>query len=131
MLDRSNNLCCYFVFCVSLVISDLYLFHLIVLFTPVLNCSKSDLSFSVDKVTVGTRNFVFVILNVAFVGEVSLRVFIIILLSKLVLTQFSDQVKVKDTSQLINGIFKLLQKLLKYFEGTAISASFLPDLFAS
>ena len=31
----------------------------------------------------------------------------------LVKTQFSDQVKVKDTSQLIKGMSKVLQKLLK------------------
>ena len=55
-------------FCVWLVISDLYLFHLIVLLNPVLNCSKSVLSFSVNKVTTGTYSFTSVILNVAFVG---------------------------------------------------------------
>ena len=32
-------------------------------------------------------------------------------------TQFFDQVKINSTSQLISGIFKLLQKLLKYFRG--------------
>ena len=57
--------------------SDLYLLHLIVFLNPVLNCSKSVLSFSVDKVTTGTYSFVTVILNVPFVGEGSLRVFII------------------------------------------------------
>ena len=68
----------------------------------------------------------FVILNVALVGEEPLCVFIvyyllfITLLSRLVITQSSDQVKVKDTSQLINGMSKLLQKLLKYFNGTTI-----------
>ena len=55
-------------FWVWLVISDLYLFHLIVLLNPVLNCSKSVLSFSVNKVTTGTYSFTSVILNVAFVG---------------------------------------------------------------
>ena len=49
-----------------------------------------------------------VILNVTFVGEDSLRVFFISLLSRLVITQFSDQVKIKDISQLINGMSKLL-----------------------
>ena len=48
-----------------LVISDLYLFHLIVLLNPVFNCSKSWLS-SVDKVTTGAYSFVSVILNIAF-----------------------------------------------------------------
>ena len=32
-------------------------------------------------------------------------------------TQFLDEVKVNSTSQLINGISKLLQKLLKCFSG--------------
>ena len=32
-------------------------------------------------------------------------------------TQFLDQVKISSTSQLISGIFKLLQKLLKCFSG--------------
>ena len=32
-------------------------------------------------------------------------------------TQFSDQVKINSTSQLIRGIFKLIQKLLKCFNG--------------
>ena len=33
-------------------------------------------------------------------------------------TQFLDQVKINSTSQLINGLFKLLQKLLNCFSGT-------------
>ena len=76
---------------------------MIVLLNPVLNCFKSVLSFSVDKVTTGTYNFTSVILNVAFVGEVSLFVFVITLLSRNYTV--SDQVKIKDTSQLINSIF--------------------------
>ena len=32
-------------------------------------------------------------------------------------------VKIRLTSQLINGISRVLQKLLKYFNGTIISAS--------
>ena len=46
-------------------------------------------------------------------------------------TQFFDQVKINSTSQLINGIFKLLQKLLKCFSGITTLVSFLPTLFAS
>ena len=34
---------------------------------------------------------------------------------------FSDHVKVKDTSQLISGMSNILQKMLKYFNGTTIS----------
>ena len=46
-------------------------------------------------------------------------------------TQFLDQVKINSTSQLISGIFKLLQKLLKYFSGITTLVSFLSTLFAS
>ena len=35
-----------------------------------------------------------------------------------VITQFLDQVKVTDTSQLINGISNILQKLLRCFNVT-------------
>ena len=52
-----------------LVISDLHLFHLVVLLTPDFNCSKKLLSSSVDKVTTGIYNFVSVNINIAFVAE--------------------------------------------------------------
>ena len=35
-----------------------------------------------------------------------------------------DHVKIRLTSQLINSISRVLQKLLKYFNGTIISTSF-------
>ena len=38
------------------------------------------------------------------------------------MTQFEDHVKISSTSQLIKGISGVLQKLLKYFSGTNISA---------
>ena len=38
----------------------------------------------------------------------------------LIKTRFLDQVKVKDISYLIKGIFKVLQKLLKCFNGATI-----------
>ena len=41
-------------------------------------------------------------------------------------TPFYDHVKIRLTSQLIKGISKVLQKLLKYFNGTIISTSFVP-----
>ena len=74
------------------------------------------MSFSFDKVTTGTYNFVPFVLNVApdgatFAGlapaftDISAK------------TQFLDQVKINSTSQLIKGISKLLQKLLKCFNG--------------
>ena len=99
--------------------------HLIVLLNPVFNYSKSLLSFSADKVTTGTYNLRSVILKTAFVG-------LLIpatagsgsgsasLVALLVITQFSDQVRVKDTSQLINGMSTVLQKLPKYFNGTTM-----------
>ena len=46
-------------------------------------------------------------------------------------TQILDQVKIKSTSQLISGVFKVLQKLLKCFSEIKTSVSFLPTLFAS
>ena len=42
--------------------------------------------------------------------------------------QFSDQVKMRLNSQLINGISTVLQKLLKYFNGTGISTFFVLSL---
>ena len=46
--------------------------------------------------------------------------------------QSSDQLRTKDISQLINGISSVIQKLLKCFNGTAISTfSFSRLLFSS
>ena len=47
---------------------------------------------------------------------------------KLVIKQCLDHFKIRLTSQLINGISRVLQKLLKYFNGTIISASFVLPL---
>ena len=46
-------------------------------------------------------------------------------------TQFFDHVKINSTSQLINGISKLLQKLLKYFKEIETSASVNESLFGA
>ena len=44
-------------------------------------------------------------------------------------TQFVDQVEIRLTSQLIKSISRVLQKLLKYFNGTIISTlSIFPPL---
>ena len=43
------------------------------------------------------------------------------------ITQFADQVRMRLISQLINDISRVLQKLLKYFNGTTISTSFVPS----
>ena len=82
--------------------------------------------------TTGTYNFVSFILNVAFVGlliaatagSVTDQSHYLLLASLLVITQFSDQVKIRFISQLINGISNVLQKLLKCLNGTTISSSF-------
>ena len=91
----------------SLVISDLHLCHLILLLNPVFNCSKSLLSSSVDKVTTTTYYFVSSILNVAFVGlliaaTAGLALGLASFVALLVVTEFSDQVKIRFISQLIN-----------------------------
>ena len=46
------------------------------------------------------------------------------MLVELVITKVDDHLKIGLISQLINGISKVLQKLLKYFNGTAISISY-------
>ena len=108
---------------------------MIVLLNPVFNCSKSLLSSSADKVTIGTYNFVSFMLKVAFVGLIPATAEsasgLSSLVDVLVITQFSDEVRVKDTSQLINGMSSVLQKLLKYFDGTAISISSFSTLLPS
>ena len=43
---------------------------------------------------------------------------------ELVITQVDDHVKIRLTSQLINSISGVLQKLHKYFNGTIILTSF-------
>ena len=40
------------------------------------------------------------------------------------MTQVDDHVKIRLTSQLISGISRVLQKLLKYFNGAIILTSF-------
>ena len=80
------------------------------------------MSFSFDKVTTGTYKFVSVILNVAPDGAIigGLRTAFTDISAK---AQFFDHVKFNSTSQLINGISKLLQKLLKSFNGTTTFTS--------
>ena len=52
---------------------------------------------------------------------------LVVILAK---TQFSDQVKISSTSQLISGMFKVLQKLLKCFGGITTSAFVSESLFS-
>ena len=98
----------------------MYLIHFIVLLNPVFNCSKRFVSFSFDKVT---YNFVSFLLDVApdgaTIAGLSSSASLVVISAK---TQFLDQVKVNCPSQLINGIFKLLQKLLKCSSGTTTFA---------
>ena len=113
-------------FLVLLVISDLYLFHLIVLLNPVRNCSKNLLLSCVGKVTTGTYNFVSLILNVAFVGLLTTTTAgsatgSSSLVALLVVTQFSVHVKKGFILKLINGISNVFLKLLTCFNGTTTS----------
>ena len=41
-------------------------------------------------------------------------------------THLSDQVKMRLSSQIVKGISRVFQKLLKYFNDTIISTSFVP-----
>ena len=50
--------------------------------------------------------------------------------SELVITQSLGHVERISTSQFINGISRVLQKLLKYFNSTIISTSFVFPLLA-
>ena len=85
-------------------------------YTDLLNPSPNNfVSFalsSFDKVTTGAQSFASVIVKAA-------------LSTKLVKMQFLFHVNETSTLQLINGISNDLQKLLKYFNGTAIFTPFL------
>ena len=71
--------------------------------------------------------FVSVISNVISAGGTIARLlpcaFLLVISAK---TQSLDQIKINSTSQLINGMFKAFQKLLKCFGGITTSVSFLP-----
>ena len=87
-----------------------------------------------DKVTTGIYNLHLSIASVAPVGALSLTIgeqTSTCLRSKLVITQFSFHFSSKNTSQLINAIFSVLQKLPKYFNGIANCIFCVPFLFTS
>ena len=44
-----------------------------------------------------------------------------------IIKQFVDQVRIRLISQLLNDISKVLQKLMKYFNGTIILIFFVPS----
>ena len=118
----------------SVVICDLYLFHIVSLLNPDFKLVNNSISSSLDKVTTGMYNLQSFIANVAPSGELSLTTggpASTCLSSKLVITQFLFHFSSKDTSQLINGIFSALQNVPKYFNGIANSISGLPFLFTS
>ena len=115
----------------SVVICDLYLFHIISLLNPDFRLVNNLISLSLDKVTTGTYNLQSFIASVPPVGALSLLPPPMSLCSKLVITQFLFHFNSKDTSKLINGIFSVLQKLPKYFNGIANSTSCVPFLFTS
>ena len=96
----------------SVVICDLYLFHIISLLNPDFKLVNNLISSSLDKVTAGTYNLQSFIASVAPVGALSLLPPPMSLCSKLVITQFLSHFNSKDTSQLINGIFSALQNYL-------------------
>ena len=115
----------------SVVICDLYLFHIISLLNPDFKLVNNLVSSSLDKVTAGTYNLQSFIASVAPVGALSLLPPAMSLYSKLVIMQFLFHFSSKNTSQLINGIFSALQKLPKYFNGIANSIFCIPCLFTS
>ena len=92
----------------SVVICDLYLFHIISLLSPDFKLIHNLVSSSLDKVTAGTYNLQSVILSVAPIGALSLLPPPMSLCFKLVIMQFLSHFNSKDTSQLINGIFSAL-----------------------
>ena len=104
------------------------------LLDTVFGCSNNWLSFSADKVTTGTYNFVSFILNVApaiaGLAGLSSCAGTAAVIFKSVKTQSLDQVNVEDTSQLINSISNVLQKLLRCFNGTIILASYITLLWS-
>ena len=83
------------------------------------------MSFSFNKATTGTYNFVSVVLSSnpvgATIAELSPYAALTAISAK---TQFLDQVKINSTSKLISGIFNLSQKLIKCFSGITNSVSF-------
>ena len=118
----------------SVVIRDLYLFHIISRLNPDFRLVNNFISSSLDKITTGTYNLLSVILSVAPVGALSLTTggpASTCLRSKLVITPFLFHFSSEKTLQVINGIFNALQKLPKYFNGIANSIFCVPFLFTS
>ena len=113
----------------SVVICDLYIFHIISLLNSDFKLVNNLISLSLDKITAGTYNLQLFIASVAPVGALSLLPPPMSISSKLIITQFLSHFNSKDISQLINGIFNALQKLPRYFNGIVNSTSCVPFLF--
>ena len=79
-------------------------------FKPDFNCSSSFILPWVDKVTIWTWSFVSVIVNSGSWVSIGLPI----------IKHLLDQVRIRLISQLVNGISRVLQKLLKYFHGTVL-----------
>ena len=123
---------CKLLFLVWLDISNLYLFHLILRLNPVFSCCNNLLSSWVERVTTGIQ---FSICHlecytcwsiycwscwiVTLCSNSRLRCHI----SQNTVTN-TDHVTIRFTSQLSDGISRVLQKLFEYFNGTTISTSF-------
>ena len=120
-----------FLLIASVVICDLYLFHIISLVNPDFKLVNNLISSFLDKVTTGMYNLQSFIASVAFVGAAVFPPSKFTPICRLVITQVLFHFNSKDTSQLINGISNALQKLPKYFNGMANSTFFAPELFAS
>ena len=87
---------------------DWYLFQLIALLKPDFNCC--------NKVTTETLRFLSLIVNTDIWSAIGASI----------IYQSVEQVRIRLISRLINGISRVLQKLLKYFNGTIILTSFVP-----
>ena len=109
----------------SVVICDLYLFHIISLLNPDFKLINNLISSSLDKVTTSTYNLQSFIASVA--PAVVPFTTSTCLCSKLVIMQFIFHFSYKNASQLINGMFNALKKLPKYFNGIANSIFLVPN----
>ena len=122
MLDQPYNLnCCFWFFG-----SDLPLFQETVLLDPYFKRSKNLMLLCIDKVTTWKQNLLF-IWNVALVVVVGagLAPTTATVLDISDILQFIDHGKSGSISQLIKDKLRDFQKLLKYFNGTTTSVSYL------
>ena len=103
----------------SVVICDLYLFHISSLLNPDFRLVNNLIPSSLDKVTTGTYDSHLVIFSVGFVGAAVFPPSKFNPVCSLVIMQFLFHFNSKNISQVINGIFNALQKLPKYFNNIA------------